>query len=79
MLIDDSYFNDNISFNRLNPKDTFSYPNACPQSRDEFFGNFSGSQVWNPNTKVSEDCLYLNVFAPRDVDEKKIVDKVSFH
>ena len=63
---------------RLNPKDTFSYPNACPQSRDEFFGNFSGSQIWNPNTNVSEDCLYLNVFVPRDVEEKEIIEMVSF-
>jgi acetylcholinesterase len=40
-------------------------PNTCVQGYDDFFGNFSGSQLWNPNTRVSEDCLYLNVWVPR--------------
>ena len=44
-------------------------PNACMQARNEFFGNFSGSQPWNPNTPISEDCLYLNVFAPVSIKE----------
>ena len=43
---------------------------------DEFFGNFSGSLAWNPNTNVSEDCLYLNVFAPRDIEENEVIGKV---
>jgi carboxylesterase type B len=47
-------------------------PNACMQTRNEFFGNFSGSQPWNPNTPISEDCLYLNVFAPVAAKEVKI-------
>ena len=46
-------------------------PNACMQARGEFFGNFSGSQQWNPNTPISEDCLYLNVFAPIIIKEVK--------
>ncbi|XP_043974963.1 acetylcholinesterase-like [Gambusia affinis] len=39
-------------------------PNSCYQVRDEMFPGFEGSEMWNPNTPVSEDCLYLNVWAP---------------
>ncbi|GLG99963.1 Acetylcholinesterase, partial [Gryllus bimaculatus] len=40
-------------------------PNSCVQIIDTFFGDFSGAAVWNPNTPLSEDCLYINVVAPR--------------
>uniref|UniRef100_A0A2C9JKE7 Carboxylic ester hydrolase n=1 Tax=Biomphalaria glabrata TaxID=6526 RepID=A0A2C9JKE7_BIOGL len=47
-------------------KDTTKPPNCCMQlPEDTTFMNFSGTAVWNPNTPVSEDCLYLNVWAPR--------------
>ena len=40
-------------------------PNSCMQAPDIIFGkDFSGSNVWNPTTKVSEDCLYLNIWVP---------------
>ena len=26
---------------------------------------FEGSEAWNANTKLSEDCLYLNVVVPK--------------
>lgn len=39
-------------------------PNSCVQYLDETFGNFSGSQMWNANTNMSEDCLMLNVWTP---------------
>lgn len=45
--------------------DATSMPNSCIQGVDTFFGNFSGSIMWNPNTPVDEDCLYLNVWVPR--------------
>ncbi len=41
-------------------------PNSCYQGEDDFFGpDFRGSNMWNPNTRVSEDCLYLNVWVPK--------------
>ena len=47
------------------------------QTPDETYGNFSGSQMWNPNTTISEDCLYLNVYAPRkEFDE--VCDQFNF-
>ncbi|GAB6020561.1 Acetylcholinesterase [Chamberlinius hualienensis] len=40
-------------------------PNICYQISDTYFGdNFAGSNVWNPNGPLSEDCLYLTVWAP---------------
>ena len=32
---------------------------------DDFFSDFPGATQWNANTPRSEDCLYLNVHAPR--------------
>lgn len=40
-------------------------PNTCVQIIDTVFGDFPGSTMWNPNTNVSEDCLYINVVVPR--------------
>ena len=40
-------------------------PNSCYQEPDNNFGDFRGSTMWNPNTRVSEDCLYLNVWVPK--------------
>jgi hypothetical protein len=40
-------------------------PNACHQIEDTVIGpDFWGVDMWNPNTPMSEDCLYLNVWTP---------------
>lgn len=39
-------------------------PNSCFQIVDTVFGDFQGADMWNPNTNLSEDCLYVNVFVP---------------
>jgi len=40
-------------------------PNTCVQILDTLFGDFPGAAMWNPNTPMSEDCLYINVVVPK--------------
>ncbi|XP_034413206.1 acetylcholinesterase isoform X2 [Cyclopterus lumpus] len=58
-------------FRRAEPKrpwtgvyEANAYPNACYQFVDTSFPGFQGSEMWNPNREMSEDCLYLNVWVP---------------
>uniref|UniRef100_G3N6L5 Carboxylic ester hydrolase n=1 Tax=Gasterosteus aculeatus aculeatus TaxID=481459 RepID=G3N6L5_GASAC len=58
-------------FRRAEPKrpwtgvyEANAYPNACYQFVDTSFPGFQGSEMWNPNRDMSEDCLYLNVWVP---------------
>jgi len=47
--------------------DTFNatkLPPSCYQEIDGAFDQFKGVDMWNPNTPLSEDCLYLNVWQP---------------
>lgn len=45
--------------------DTMKLPNSCIQNLDSMFKDFPGSEQWNANTPLSEDCLYLNVVVPK--------------
>ncbi|XP_018319548.1 acetylcholinesterase-like isoform X2 [Agrilus planipennis] len=40
-------------------------PNSCVQIIDTVFGDFPGATMWNPNTPLNEDCLYLNIVVPK--------------
>ncbi|KAG7484102.1 hypothetical protein MATL_G00045570 [Megalops atlanticus] len=58
-------------FRRAEPKNAWSgvlnassYPNACYQLVDTSYPGFPGTEMWNPNREMSEDCLYLNVWVP---------------
>jgi len=46
-------------------KDTVKNPNSCVQIKDTMWPGFEGSEAWNANTPLSEDCLYLNVVVPQ--------------
>ena len=39
-------------------------PNSCFQVFDTVIPDFEGVKIWNSNTQLSEDCLYLNVWTP---------------
>lgn len=45
--------------------DATKLPNSCYQERYEYFPGFQGEEMWNPNTNISEDCLYLNIWVPQ--------------
>jgi carboxylesterase type B len=48
-------------------------PNSCYQVEDTVIENFEGVEIWNPNTPTSEDCLYLNVWAPHPIPKNSPV------
>lgn len=55
--------------------DATKLPNSCYQERYEYFPGFEGEEMWNPNTNISEDCLYLNIWVPQHLRIRHHVDK----
>ncbi|VDP35839.1 unnamed protein product [Schistosoma curassoni] len=39
-------------------------PSTCPQPKDTMFQNSAAARMWVPNTPMSEDCLFLNIWVP---------------
>ena len=61
---------ENLRFKRPVPvknwdgvKNATELPNSCYQLPDTVI-DFWGINMWNPNTEMSEDCLYLNIWTP---------------
>uniref|UniRef100_A0AC35FDY8 Carboxylic ester hydrolase n=1 Tax=Panagrolaimus sp. PS1159 TaxID=55785 RepID=A0AC35FDY8_9BILA len=46
---------------------------ACFQGRDTYNESFWGSEMWNANTRVSEDCLYMNIWAPAEANNLTVM------
>lgn len=47
--------------------ETRSQPNSCMQNLDT--SGMTGAEMWNTKEELSEDCLYLNIYAPRNATE----------
>lgn len=41
-----------------------AFQRVCYQYVDTLYPGFEGTEMWNPNRELSEDCLYLNVWTP---------------
>lgn len=40
-------------------------PYSCYQENYDYFPGFEGEAMWNANTELSEDCLFLSIWVPQ--------------
>lgn len=45
--------------------DATKLPNSCYQEDYDYFPGFEGEEMWNANTNLSEDCLFLSIWVPQ--------------
>ncbi|XP_058894682.2 acetylcholinesterase isoform X2 [Kogia breviceps] len=52
-----------------------AFQRVCYQYVDTLYPGFEGTEMWNPNRELSEDCLYLNVWTtyPRPVSPTPVL------
>jgi len=51
------------------PYDAMTMGNSCIQFIDKTYGEFVGMDMWNAQSPLSEDCLYINVWVPRQTTD----------
>lgn len=55
--------------------ETKKFADACTQAKFTVFvgkPEEAGEEAWNPKSNFSEDCLYLNIWAPHTADDTKL-------
>ena len=50
------------------PYEATTMGNSCIQFIDKTYGDFIGLDMWNAQSPLSEDCLYLNIWVPHQLD-----------
>ena len=61
-----------------------TYGPSCVQSRTNE-GDHKGTKAWTPPNEISEDCLYLNLWVPKEQPKKplttmvRVLDTKDYH
>ena len=57
------------AFAYTDPYNAMTMGNSCIQYIDKTYGDFIGLDMWNAQSPLSEDCLYLNIWVPRQTSD----------